>query len=202
MGRRRALCAPGLHHEPPERLLVEADADHVDLAFQAEEAARHGERAAPLARAGLGRQPLDAELLVIISLRHGRVGLVAAGGRDALVLVVDFRGRAQRLLQPRRAAERRRPPQPEDFEDFFRDIDPPLRRHLLLDEVHGEDRRQGLGADGLAIGADRRRHGMLVVRGDVVPLAGHFVFIEDYFDVRRHGGLPWGTVRKVEDREG
>ena len=55
-------------------------------------------RTAPLAGAGLGRQTLDPFLLVVVRLRDGRVGLVAAGGADAFVLVVDTRRDIQRLM--------------------------------------------------------------------------------------------------------
>ena len=74
-----ARGAPGLHHQLAEGLLVEADAHHEDLALQADQRAGEGQGAAPLAGAGLGGQPLDAELLVVPGLRDGGVGLVAAG---------------------------------------------------------------------------------------------------------------------------
>ena len=48
------LRAPDLHQRAPIRLLLVADLDHVDLAFEPEQPAGEGERAAPLAGAGLG----------------------------------------------------------------------------------------------------------------------------------------------------
>ena len=81
----------------PVRFLLIAHLDHVDLAFHAEEVAGQGERAAPLAGAGLGGDALDALLLVVVGLGDGRVGLVAAGRADALVLVVDL-GRGVRAF--------------------------------------------------------------------------------------------------------
>ena len=69
----------------------------------------------------------DPGLGVVVRLRHGGVRLVRAGGRDALVLVVDPRRRAERLLQPVRAVQRRRPPLPVDVEDLVGDVDVRLR---------------------------------------------------------------------------
>jgi hypothetical protein len=48
---------------------------------------------------------------VVPGLRHGGVGLVAAGGRHAFVLVVDLGRRAQRLFEPVRAEQRAGAPQ-------------------------------------------------------------------------------------------
>ena len=103
-------CSEGLHQRAPIGLLVVAHAHHVDLAFQAEERARHGQRRAPLPRARLRRQALGAFLLVVVGLRHRGVRLVRAGRAHAFVLVVNLRRRIQRLLQPARAKQRRRPP--------------------------------------------------------------------------------------------
>src|SRR5829696_4488497 len=102
------LGAPELDHRAPERLLVVGDANHVDLALEADQLARERERAPPLAGAGLGRKPRPALLFVVVRLRHGGVRLVAAGRADALVLVEDARPRAHRLLEPVGAVERRR----------------------------------------------------------------------------------------------
>ena len=54
--------APALHHRAPVGLLVVARADHVDDALEAEQAARERQGGAPLAGAGLGREPLHAGL--------------------------------------------------------------------------------------------------------------------------------------------
>src|SRR6266540_2260461 len=101
------LRTPRLDHRPPERLLVVRDADHVDLAFEAEQLAGERKRAAPLARAGLGGQPRPSLPLVVERLRDRRVRLVAARRADSLVLVEDPRLRAGGLLQAARAVERR-----------------------------------------------------------------------------------------------
>ena len=82
------------------------DGDHP----QAEQRAGEGQRGAPLAGAGLGGELLRPLLLVVVRLRHGGVGLVRAGGRDALVLVIDTCRGAECLLETMRTEEGRRPP--------------------------------------------------------------------------------------------
>src|SRR5437867_2542074 len=76
-------------------------------------------------------------------------GLVAAGRAHALVLVVDVRRRAERLLQAPRAIERGGPPQPQDVAHLVGDLDPALAADLLLDQLHREQRREIGGADRL-----------------------------------------------------
>ena len=171
-----ALAAPGLHHQLAERLLVEADPHHEHLALQPDQRAGERQRAAPLAGAGLGGQPLDAELLVVPGLRDGRVGLVAAGRADALVLVVDPRRRAEVLLQPAGAVQRARPPQRQQAEDLLGDVDPPLGGDFLLDEVHREHRGEHVRADGLAVRPQRGLERRGQVGRQVVPLPRHLVF--------------------------
>ena len=87
------------------RLLLVRDPDHVDLALEADQLARERERAPPLARAGLGREPRPPFLLVVEGLRDRRVRLVAPGRADALVLVED---RASASRSPPRAGARGR----------------------------------------------------------------------------------------------
>ena len=99
LGLGKHVGAPGLHQDAAVGLLVVADAHHVDRRTHVEDRAGHGQRAAPLARAGLGGDALDALHLVVVGLRDGGVGLVAAGRADALVLVVDVRRGVERLLQ-------------------------------------------------------------------------------------------------------
>ena len=135
-----------LHHHPPVGLLVVRGADLPHLDVDAEQRAGEGERGAPLAGAGLGRQLPDAVLGVVVGLRDGGVRLVRAGRRDALVLVVDLGRRAERLLEPVRAVQRRRPPQPVDVEHLVGDVDVPVLGDLLQDQVHREQRREVLGA--------------------------------------------------------
>ena len=65
-----------------------------------------------------------------------------AGGRDALVLVVDACRGAERLLQAVRPEQRRRPPLAVHVEDAAGDVDVPLGGDLLHDQVHREQRRE------------------------------------------------------------
>ena len=94
---RDAGGAVGLHQRPAVGLLLIADLDHVDLDLDAEQLPGEGERRAPLAGAGLGRQLPDAGLAVVEGLRHGGVRLVAARRADALVLVEDAGRRIEQL---------------------------------------------------------------------------------------------------------
>ena len=87
----------GLHQRAAIGLLVEGDLHHEHLHLDAEQRAGEGERRSPLAGAGLGADLLDPGLRVVEGLRHGGVGLVAAGRAHALVLVVDARRRVERL---------------------------------------------------------------------------------------------------------
>src|SRR4029078_6503721 len=162
--------AEHLHQRTPVGLLVVRDAHHVDVDLEAEERAGEGERRAPLARARLGRDPLDALARVVVRLRDSGVRLVAARRRDALVLVEDPRGLIGRLLEPSRAVERRRAPLPVDGPDLLRDRDARLGGDLLEDHLHREERREVVGADGLAPARmeDRCRR-LREVGGDVVP---------------------------------
>ena len=157
--RRRAVHgrAPGLHHRAPVGLLVVAGTDHVDLALEPEERARERQRRTPLARAGLGDEVRDPGLRVLVGLRHGRVRLVRAGGRDALVLVEELRGRAEGLLEAMRAEQRRRAPQPVRVTHGVGDRDLRLAAHLLPDQGHREQRRQVLRTGGLAGAGVQRR---------------------------------------------
>ena len=107
--------------------------------------------------AGLGGELAHALLLVVEGLRDRGVRLVRAGGRDALVLVVDVRRGIERALEAPRAVERGRPPQPVDLAHLVGDRDLGLGRDLLLDQRHREERRQVLGAERLlGRGVERR----------------------------------------------
>src|SRR2546430_15290140 len=103
-----------------------------------------------LAGTRLRREPRHLLLLVVVRLGGRRVRLVAACRAHALVLVIDARGRIERLLEAPGAVERRRPPQPIDVADLVGDLDPPLLAHLLLDELHRGERGEVLGPDRLA----------------------------------------------------
>ena len=191
LGRRRRarhdLGAVDLHEVAPVRLLVVARPDHVDLDLEPEVRAGEGERRAPLAGARLGRQPLDAGVLVVERLGQRRVRLVAAGRAAALVLVVDVGRRAERLLEPMRPVERARPIQAIRLPDRLRDLDLALAADLLADERHREERRQVVRADRLArarVEHGRGRHGE--VGDDVVPGLRDAALVED--ELRPVGG--------------
>ena len=100
-------CAEGLHDGAAVRLLLVTDANHINDAFHVEETASLRECRAPLARARFGRQSSDAFLFVVVGLRRGGVQLMAAGRRNALVLVIDMRWCIERLFQPARPQQRR-----------------------------------------------------------------------------------------------
>ena len=137
----------------------------------AEELAGARERAAPLAGARLGRQPLHALLLVDPRLHDRGVQLVAAHRADVLGLVVDVRRGVERLLEGAGAEHRAGPVEAVDVAHLVRDLDHPLLRHLLDDQAHREDRGQGLGSDRLARGrVQRRRQRRRQIRRDVVEV--------------------------------
>ena len=58
-------------------------------------------------------------------------------------------GRLQRLLEPRRAEQRRGPPQLVDVDHLAGDVDPLVGADLLADQRHREQRREVVGADRL-----------------------------------------------------
>ena len=177
------LRAPGLHHHPPVGLLLVGDVDHVDLALEAEGLAGEGQRAAPLAGAGLGGQALAAGAGVVEGLRDGGVGLVRPGRRPALVLVVDARRGADLPLQPLGAVKRRRPPQRQHVQHLVGDRDLAVGRDLLQDQIHREQRRQVVGPDRLPgarvqrrlrrVGASARM--LYQLRG--ISLSGRTIFV-------------------------
>ena len=138
--------APHLHHRAAVGLLVVARADHEDLALHAHQPAGEGKRGAPLPGTGLGREPAHALLAVVVGLRHGRVGLVRARRRGALVLVVDVRRGIELALEAPRPVQRRRAPQLVDLAHLVGDLDLRLGRDLLRDQAHREDRREVVGA--------------------------------------------------------
>ena len=163
-------AAEGLDHGAAVGLLVVRRAHLPDLALDVVLRARERQRGAPLARAGLGGELLDAHLGVVERLRHRGVRLVRPGRAHALVLVVDPGRRAESLLQPGRAEQRGRTPEPVDVEHPAGDLDVLVSRDLLQDQVHREQRRQVIGAHRLS-GA-RVQHGRRWRRQvveDVVP---------------------------------
>src|SRR5215211_1715359 len=144
------LGAVGLHHDAPVGLLVVADAHHVDRALQAQDPAGEGQGGAPLARAGLGGEAPHALLAVVVGLRDGGVRLVAAGGGDTLVLVVDVRRGVEEPLQASGAEEGSGAPEGVDLPHLLGDGDVGFDRHLLANDLLREDRGERLGSDRLA----------------------------------------------------
>ena len=159
------------------------------------------ERRAPLPGAGLGGEPLDALFLVVPGLRHRGVRLVRARWRDAFVFEIDLGRRLQRLFQPARADERRRPPQAVDVADRLRDVDGALRGNLLQDQRHREQRLEIAGADRLlGAGMQNRRQRLRQIGREVVPSFRNLCFVENEFDLTAHATPPrWnypGTIHQ------
>ena len=124
---------PDVHERPAVGLLVVAHLDHVDGAFHGEKVTGQGQGAAPLAGPGLGGQPFDARRLVVVGLGHRGVGLVAPGGADGFVLIIDAGRGLQGLLQVVGPVQGAGPPQLVDAPDLVGDGNPALRAHFLLD---------------------------------------------------------------------
>ena len=75
-----------------------AHAYHIDAHLDAEHATRHRERRTPLAGAGFGRDAPHARDAIVVGLRTEVFGLCEPGGADTFVLVVNLRGRPERVL--------------------------------------------------------------------------------------------------------
>ena len=189
---------PRLNHRPAIGLLIVRNPHHVDLALEAKHLSRKTERAAPLPCARLGRQPCHALLLVVVGLRHCRVGLVAPGGANALILVIDMGGCVQRLLPPTRAIERRRSPQCINVAHLVGNLDIPLGADLLLDQLHREQWGQVRRTKRLLGAGMQRRRQLHSCRGqigvDVVPVGRYVLFGKHDFRQFSHDTLPPGAV--------
>ena len=193
--RRQAARAEGLHERAPVRLLVVRDAHLKHQHLEAEQVAREGQRRAPLARTGLGRQALDARLLVVERLRDGGVRLVRARRAHALVLVEDLRGRTQDLLQPVRAIQRRGTPEPVDLAHRLGDLHLALGGDLLHDQFHREQRREVVGPHRLqGAGVQHRGQRLGQVGLDVVPALRDAVLGQQVFGRFGHRRLLVGRV--------
>ena len=189
--RRDAARAVGLHQRAAIGLLIvgHPHLEHRDV--DAEQRAGEGKRGAPLPGAGLRGQPLDARLLVVPGLRHRGVRLVRAGRRDAFVFEVDLGRRAELLLEPARADQRRRPPHPVDVADRLRNVDVTLGRDLLHDQFHREQRLEVGGADRLlGAGMQDGRQRLGKIGRQIVPSLRNMVFVQDVFDLVTHATLP------------
>ncbi len=184
--------APGVHEHPAIGFLVVADPDHVDIALQAEQAARERQRGAPLARAGLGGQPFGAGDLVVIGLGDGGVDLMAAGGAGAFVFVINMRRGIQDPLQSHGAQQRRGPPERIDVAHRVGDFNPLFAAEFLLDEVARKNRLQRFRRQRL-FGArmQRRRQRFGKVGVEIIPGGGNIGLfqIESGFLVHKNMGL-------------
>ena len=172
------------------RLLVVRRPHHPDVHLEAEDPARERERRAPLAGSRLRRQARDTLLLVVVRLRDGGIRLVRARRRDALVLVVDARRSLERAFETASTVERRRPPLAIDRAHLLRDRDEPVRRDLLQDDLHREERREVVRSDRLS--GTRMEHGRRRCReigGDVVPGLRQPVLVEDVLHLIGHLAL-------------
>ena len=88
-----------MHHGLSIRFLVKGNAHHVNLAFESELVRCKTKGTAPLAGSSLGGEPRDTFTLVVVSLGHCTVGLMAPIRRDAFILIIDLGLGAQCLFQ-------------------------------------------------------------------------------------------------------
>ena len=136
---------------------------------------------------------LHARLAVVVRLRDGGVGLMAAGGTDPFVLVVDPRRGLQRTLQAPRPIQRGDAPLPIDVPHRPGNLDFPLGRRLLQDQRCREERCQIVGTDRLQrAGVQHRWRRCREIRHDVVPVAGNAGFVEQVLDAVVHVHGPRG----------
>ena len=177
---------------PAEGLLLVAHLHHVHLAVEAEVAAGHGQGRAPLARAGLGGDALQALHLGVVGLGHGGVQLVAAGGVVALELVVDLGRGLELLLQAVGAHERRGPVHAVEAQNLLGDgVEPGVVVQLLLHQLLAEHAGELLCRHGLSGNRVQEGRGLgLHVRPDVVPVPGHLGLREINFVGDFHGFSP------------
>ena len=170
--------AVGAHDLAPERLLLIADLDHIHLAVQPQVRARHGQRRAPLTRAGLGGHALESLLLGVIRLCDGGVQLVRAGGVVALKFIVNFRRCLQLFFQTVCPHQRRRTVHLVKIADLLRDGDlPVVVIQLLPDQLVTENGAQIVKAHRLTRAGVQQRRGLVFhVRTDVIPARRHLIF--------------------------
>ena len=169
--------AVDLHDLPAEGLLLIGALDHEDPAVQPQVPAGHGQGGAPLARAGLGGDALEALLLGVVGLGDGGVELVGAGGVVALEFVVDVGRGLELLLQAVGPDQGGGAVHLVEVPDLLGDLEiGGLIVQLLLDQLGTEHAFQLLSGHGLE-GAGVQEGGGLVlhVGPEVVPGVGHLV---------------------------
>ncbi len=170
--RGRDACPVGAHHLAAEGLLFIRHLDHVDLAVQTEEGARHAQSRAPLSGTGLGGDALQSLHLGIVGLRDGGVQLVAARRVVALELIVDLRRRAESLLEEVGAHERRGAVHLVEVHYLLRNVKPSgVVVYLLFAQLGAENRLHLFQRQRRACGGvEQRRRLVLHVCPHVVPL--------------------------------
>ena len=159
---RRDGGTESLHDAPAVGLLVVAHLHHIYGAVQAELLGRIAEGTAPLAGTGLGGDVGDSLLLGVIGLGQGGIQLVAAGGRNGLVLEIDVGRGAEGLLQFIGTHERGAAVGRVLLADGLRDGNPLVRLvELLAGALLHEDGIQVLGFQGLLGGRVQERQGLV-----------------------------------------
>jgi hypothetical protein len=142
--------APGAHHRRAVGLLGERRGDLPDLAAEPELGAANAsaEPHWPAPVSVVSR--FTPGLGVVVRLRHGGVGLVAAGGGDALVLEVDARRGVEQLLEVAWPGTAARAPQRVDVADRLGDLDVALGETSCSISAIGNSgaRRRGRSARG------------------------------------------------------
>src|SRR3972149_2899155 len=129
---------PELHQDSSVGFLVVASLHHVHSTVKAEHHAAERQSGAPLTSSRLRCQTFGSFLHVVVGLGNRRVGLVAAGRADALVLVVDLGRRLQGLLESDRSDKGSGSPKLVGFPHFFRDVYPSILAELLCEDLFGK----------------------------------------------------------------
>ena len=194
--RRNNLRVVRFHQNAAVRFLTIRNRDHVHFTFDVVQFARERKRAAPLSRARFGGDAFRACLFVVIRLRHGGIRFVRTRWRNAFVFEINVRGRVQRFLQTSRANQRRWTPQFVFFVHIFGNVHV-IRRvrtdaDLLHNQFHRKDRREIFGTHRLAgarVDNGRQRRRKIIL--NVVPLLGHFAFLQKIFCLVGHDSLLW-----------
>ena len=158
----------------------------IDL--DAEDGAGVGQRGTPRPGSRFGGDMADARFPVVKGLRYGRVRLVAPGRANPFIFEIDACRSIKCFLKSAGTVQGRRTPLPVDFPDRLRDLDLALRRDLLGDQRHREQRRQVVRADRFQCARMQnrgRRHGE--VGGQVVPEFGDAFFGENVLYCVVHG---------------
>jgi hypothetical protein len=108
---------------------------------------------------------------------------VAAGRANTFILVIDLYRAVKKFLKLDCPIQRSRAPYEKLFQNRIWDFYPSFNTHLLLDEVHWENRRQVFGAYRLMSARMKwRLQGSGHIRCYVVPLPWDLVFSQKNFN--------------------